>query len=217
MTRSVAEELLVLTADERGRLQRTEVTEALVGGAVLAELIVTGVVSIEPTGPDASVVRATSASDAARLGTAVDALSGSAVLTPELVEIVGWAAYDVEVERLLASGMLVHEPTRFLGLVPRVYLRLVQVSAAEDAWADLRRAMGDPDGIDRRIATMIALLDGVGALDDMIGTRASAIRPRSCGTPASEKVAGLLREISSVAGAASAAATAAAAATPSLR
>jgi hypothetical protein len=218
MARSISEELLVLTADERGRLPRTRVTEALVGGAVLADLIVAGVVTIEPSGPDASVVRTTCASDATRLGSAAEALSSDAVLTPELVEIVGWAAYDVEVQRLLASGMLVHERTRFLGILPRVHLRLAEATATDDAWTALRTSMDDPDGIDRRIATMIALLDGVGALDDMIGSRtASAVRPLSSGRSAAERVARLLRDISSVAGAASAAATAAAAATPSLR
>lgn len=218
MDRPMSEELLVLTADEHGRLRRNDVTEALVGGAVLADLIVTGVVTLEPSDADASVVRATSLPDAARLGSAADALPDDPILTPELVEVLGWAAYDVEVERLLASGTVVRERTRFLGLLPRDHLSLVRASATEDAWLALRSAMEDADGIDRRGATLIALLDGVGALDDLIAGHAPTLsRARFSTGSAAESVTDLLRDISSVAGTASAAATAAAAATPTFR
>ncbi|WP_203580527.1 GOLPH3/VPS74 family protein [Microbacterium hibisci] len=210
MSESIAEEILVLTTDDRGRLERSDGREALVGGAVLAELALGGSIVLDTADDATAPVRTTSTPADDRLAAAAAAADG-AELTPELVARIGRKAYDTEVERLVDSGVVVREESRLLGLVPRTRVALSSEAAGAAARAALIEATAG-DGVDARTATIIALLDGAGELERVVGGRAAPAARRHAlqeGQPASQ-IAAVLHRISAAVGAAAAAAVAAA-------
>ncbi|MGX1701339.1 GOLPH3/VPS74 family protein [Microbacterium sp. NPDC055357] len=218
MDRTITEQILLLTADRRGWLHRSDATEALVGGAVLADLVLDSVIDLAATDADRTdvrIVRIVRIADAAALGAAAECLPRDAPLTPGLVSRVGSRSYDDAVTRLVRRGLVVREEGRVLGLVPRTRVRLADDRVAEDARDELRHAASGRIEMDQRVATVVTLLDGAGVLDRIVGGyEAHAARDRIAqDTTAAEQVAQVLHGISIVAGAASAAATAAAAAT----
>ncbi|MFB8387853.1 GPP34 family phosphoprotein [Microbacterium sp. NPDC055910] len=215
MDRTITEQILLLTADRRGWLHRSDATEALVGGAVLVDLVLDSVIDLAATDADRTDVRIVRIADAAALGAAAECLPRDAPLTPGLVSRVGSRSYDDAVTRLVRRGLVVREEGRVLGLVPRTRVRLADDRVAEDARDELRHAASGRIEMDQRVATVVTLLDGAGVLDRIVGGyEAHAARDRiEQDTTAAEQVAQVLHGISIVAGAASAAATAAAAAT----
>lgn len=215
MDRTITEQILLLTADRRGWLHRSDATEALVGGAVLVDLVLDSVIDLAATDADRTDVRIVRIADAAALGAAAECLPRDAPLTPGLVSRVGSRSYDDAVTRLVRRGLVVREEGRVLGLVPRTRVRLADDRVAEDARDELRHAASGRIEMDQRVATVVTLLDGAGVLDRIVGGyEAHAARDRIAqDTTAAEQVAQVLHGISIVAGAASAAATAAAAAT----
>lgn len=215
MDRTITEQILLLTADRRGWLHRSDATEALVGGAVLVDLVLDSVIDLAATDADRTDVRIVRIADAAALGAAAECLPRDAPLTPGLVSRVGSRSYDDAVARLVRRGLVVREEGRVLGLVPRTRVRLADDRVAEDARDELRHAASGRIEMDQRVATVVTLLDGAGVLDRIVGGyEAHAARDRIAqDTTAAEQVAQVLHGISIVAGAASAAATAAAAAT----
>jgi len=170
---TITETVLVLTADERGRLRRTDSVEALVGGAMLADLAHDGLLALRKTRSDGAILRLSATPGDAVSASVIAALSRDPTLDPRLLTGIGRVAYDEGVERLIVTGAAVRESSRVLGFSARTRTRLADEHAADNTRAALQHAASDSDPVDGRIATIVTLLDGAGELDRLLGGRAA--------------------------------------------
>ncbi|MFF2042300.1 GPP34 family phosphoprotein [Kitasatospora sp. NPDC058170] len=165
-TRSIPEELLLLCVDpEYGRLRIPRATiHRVIAGAVLAELLVTGAISVDgrritgyrPLGPADEVA----AGVLARLEDTGKRQSRHG-LDLALRRIPRRPGYQPYLDRLVAAGLVTVETRRFLGLPHRSYLAArpdIGTETAARVAATLQRpADGSPAAErDRQLAGLVA-------------------------------------------------------------
>jgi TRAP-type uncharacterized transport system fused permease subunit len=163
----IAEDLLLLLLDDtKGTVSAWGSTEALLGGAVLAELAVTGLVTVdEPK----SIWRTDKVHAAAGAPADLDPVLTEALTTiaekdrkaSTLVDKIGKGLANRLAARLADRGILERRDGKLLGLFPRTTWPAADTSHEDDVRRTVTACLVDGAQPDERTGALIALLTAV--------------------------------------------------------
>jgi hypothetical protein len=195
----IAEDVLLLALDdEKGKPVPT--VEPLLGGALLAELALMGVVAIPPkegwTEPKVVLLAPTDMTDPV-LAAARDVVAAKPRRAADLVTRLGRGQAGPLADRLAARGMVRREQTHVLGLFPSTRWPAADLAYENALRAHLAAVLAGQSDVDARSATVIALLHGAGAVGRLVvaGMSAREVRERAKRIAEGDRVAQAVRAV----------------------
>ena len=183
----IAEDLLLLLLDDdKGTMAAASAEHAVLGGAVLTELALTGAVSVEDKSGfwATKKVRVEPGADA-QDPVLLDALELIASKGRSAQDLVGRLGKDVKealTERLVQRGILERRDGKILGLFPHTTWPAVDSLHEDDVRRALTATLVQGVSPDQRTAALVALLHAVGQSHKVVdrgGLPASAVRKRA--------------------------------------
>jgi len=183
----IAEDVLLLLLDEQsGKVRDSQHLDAVLGGAVLAELAVVGAV----TAPDRAWFfrrRAVEVSDGTVpddeiLRAALELVDRQTQPAPDLVKSLGKAHRAAIYSRLVERGLVTMREKRFLGVLPRTRFPAADRSQVRVLRLELESALLHGQQPTARTAATIGVLSAIDALPHVIdrhGRSKNAIRQRA--------------------------------------
>lgn len=197
----LAEELLLLLLDdERGTLTASAAADAGIGGALLTELAVSGMVDVQGGGGWFSRTTVRVAGGAAPadplLTRAAEVVAEKPRTAQSLVGRLGKDARGPLLDRLVRRGLLHRDEDRVLGIFPRTRWPAADTRHEEQVRAELARAIaqGRPD---ERSGALLALLSAMDAAHKVLtvpGLTAREIRARARAAAQGEWAAQAVRD-----------------------
>ena len=189
MVTLIAEDLLLLLLDdEKGTLSGTSHPQAVLGGAALVELALTGAVTVEEKTSvwRSARVLATPGAEPGDdvLRAAYDVVAERPRTAQDLVTRLGKGLQERLAERLVARGVLERRESRAFGLIPRTRWPAVDMQREEEVRRRLTTALVQGAQPDERTAALVALLSAIDRAPKVVdheGMPAKEVRRRAKG------------------------------------
>jgi hypothetical protein len=187
MSTLIAEDMLLLMLDDdKGSVVGTSHLPAVLGGALLIELALTGAVSVEEKTSMWKSAKVTALPDVAvdddLLRYAVGIVSEKDRSAQDLVNRIGKGVKEDLAERLVARGILERREDKVLGLFPRTRWPAVDTTHEDAVRRDLGAALVQGVQPDQRTACLIALLSAIDRAHKVVdrdGLPAGQVRKRA--------------------------------------
>lgn len=161
----IAEDLLLLLLDdEKGTTSSWVSVQTVLGGAVLAELGLRGLVTVEeePSAWRSAKVRATgAAADDRVLDGALATVAEKPRAASDLVDRIGKGLQDTLAERLVERGVLEREDSKVLGIFSRTRWPAADIVRETEVRRTLAAVLLEGQEPDERTRALVALLRAV--------------------------------------------------------
>ena len=185
-THLIAEDLLLLLLDDRKGTSSTSYSRTALGGALLVELALAEVVTVEGKTKAWRSAKVRVGAPAAGLDPVLerarDTIAEKERSAQDLVDRLGKGLHDELAERLAQKGILERREGRILGLFPVTRWPAVDSAHEEEVRRSLTAALVEGAEPDARTAALVALLHSIGRAHKVVpheGLSSSEVRKRA--------------------------------------